>query len=315
MANILATPRFFKNKALLIKTEASYGTDSAPAGATNWIEARDINFQPYDAQTVERNLVMPYMGSGGQVVTSKWAKVTFDVLLAGSGTLGTAPKWAPLMLACGTAETVVAATSVAYNLVSTGFSSVTIWVNVDGTYHKLVGARGTVSFKLSAQGVPMMSFAFDCCYVAPVAAAMPAVTRTGWQMDEGANSVNTTALTFNGVGLALSEFNFDLGNQIARIDLPGPQVEVAITDRAPSASLTVLAPAIGTFDPFALADAGTNATLTLTHGSAAGRKVKIDAKTIVSGAEYAEVDGVLAYRLSLSPTPDTGNDELAVTCL
>ncbi len=134
-------------------------------------------------------------------------------------------------------------------------------------------------------------------------------------MDEGANSVNTTALTFNGVGMALNEFSFDLGNQIARIDLPGPQVEVAITDRAPGASLTVLASAIGSFDPFALADAGTNATLTLTHGSAAGRKVKIDAKTIVSGAEYAEVNGILAYRLSLSPTPDAGNDELSITCL
>lgn len=315
MPNLLATPRFWKSKAILVKNEVTYGTDAAPTGAANWIEARNVNFQPYDAETAERNIDMPYLGSSGKVVVAKWGKLTFDVLLAGSGGAGTAPKYSPLLLACGTAETIVAATSATYNLVSSAMASATMWVNIDGVYHKLVGGRGTLSGKASAKGIPLLNFSFDCCYVTPEAAAMPAVTRTGWQIDEGVNAANTTALTLNGVGLAFSELDFAFGNQLARINLPGPQVEVAITGRSPTMGLTVLAPPLATFNPYALADAGTNVNASFTHGSVAGRKAKVDAKVIVSGVDYAEVDGMLAYKLTLDPTPVSGNDELTYTCL
>lgn len=315
MSNLISTPRFWKNKAILVKTETVYGTDATPTGAANWIEGRNVSFQPYDAETAERNIDMPWLGSSGKVVTAKWGKLKFDVLMAGSGAAGTAPKYAPLLLACGTAETLVAATSAAYNLVSSAFGSATMWINIDGVYHKLVGGRGELAGKASAKGIPLLSFSFDCCYVAPEAAAMPAVTRTGWQFDEGVNAVNTTALTLNGVQLAFSELDFALGNQLARINLPGPQVEVAITGRSPTMGLTVLAPPLAAFNPFALADAGTNVNVSFTHGSTAGRKAKVDGKVIVSGVEYAEVDGMLAYKLNVDPTPVSGNDELTYTCL
>lgn len=315
MANIITSPRFWKNKAILIKAETTYATDPAPTGAANWIEARNVNLNPYAAETQDKNIEMPWMGSSGKAIVSQWGELSFDVLAAGSGALGTAPKWAPLILGCGTAETIVASTSSAYNLISSVFGSVTAWINIDGVYHKFVGMRGEVKGKLSAKGIPLLSFAFTGQYAAPTAVALPSVTRTGWQIDEGVNSVNSTGLTLNAVALAFSACDFAFGNKIAKINLPGPQLEAAITDRDPSMSVTVVAPPLATFDPFALATAGTNVAATFTHGSVAGRKLKLDAKVIIANVDYDNIDGMLAYKLTLEPTPVSGNDELALTSI
>lgn len=314
-SNLITAPRFWKSKAILFKMETTYGTDAIPTGAANWMEARNVSFNPFDIELADRNIQLPYMGSSGKSVVSQWAKVSFDILIAGSGAAGTAPKWAPLLLASGFAETITASVSAAYNLISTSFSGATIWVNIDGVYHKLVGCRGTVKGKLSAKGIPMLSFEFTCQYVAGVTAAMPTVTRTGWLIDEGVNAVNTTALTLNGIAFAFSELDFDVGNKIARVNLPGPQYEVAITDRDPTASVTIMAPPLATFDPFALATAGTNVAATFTHGSAAGKKVKVDLKVVLTNVDYDNIDGQLAYKIALEPTPVSGNDELAITAL
>ena len=315
MANLITTPRQWKKKAILIKTEASYSVNSTPTGAANWIEARNVALTPMDSDKVARNIDLPYMGSSGNVTVGQWSKLSFDIAMAPSGAAGTAPKWGPLLMACGTAETVVAVTSVAYNLVSTLFSSVCGLINIDGTLHELLGMRGEVKVKMAAKGTPMLSFSFDAVYVAPTAVAVPAVTRTGWMIEEGVNAVNTTALTINAVPLAFSALDWAFGNKVARIDLPGPQKEIAITDRVPSASATVLAPALAVFDPFALVLAGTTVTLTTTHGSAAGKKVKTDMNVRLIGVDYDKIEDQVAYKLTMEPTPVTGNDEITLTCL
>ena len=315
MANIITAPRYWKNKAVLVKLEASYGVDPTPSGAANWIEARNVTLNPYDAENQARNIELPWMGISGNTVVSQWGKLSFDFLMSGGGAAGTAPKWAPLALGCGFAETINAGVSAVYNLVSSAFSSVTCWVNIDGVYHKFVGCRGDMKFKGMTKGIPMYSVDLDCIYAAPTAVALPAVTRTGWQIDEGMNSTNTTKLTLNAIDFAFSTHNWGLGNKMARLNLPGPQLEVAVTDRGPTMDVTVLAPPLATFDPFALATAGTNVAATFTHGSAAGRKVKHDYKVVLSNVDYDQIDGMVAYKLTLDPTPVSGNDEIIITAL
>lgn len=315
MANIILAPRKWRNKAILIKIEPTYGQDAIPDGLVNWIEARNVSLTPMDSDKVARNIEMPYMGSVGDILVNHWGKLSFDVALAPSGTLGTAPKWAPLLMACGTAETVTAATSVEYNLVSTGFASVSCYINIDGTLHKLLGMRGEVKGKMSAKGTPMLSFSFDANYTAPVSGLMPTIDRTGWMIEEGVNSANTSSVTIGAVPLAYSQFDWAFGNKVSRIDLPGPQREIVITDRAPTSSITVLAPNLATFNPFTLAEAGTTVALSTTHGSAAGRKVKTDMQVRVVGVEYDRIEELMAYKLTLAPVPVDGNDEIALTCI
>jgi hypothetical protein len=311
MANLL-TPRQWRNKALIAKSEVTYGVDPTPSGAANWIEARNVVLTPMDNDKVARNIDLPYLGSTGDIIVSSWCKLTYDVAMAGSGTAGTAPKWGPLMLACGMAETIVAATSATYNLVSSAFGSICHYMNIDGVNHILLGGRGSVKGKISAKGTPMLSYTFDAVYVAPTSVALPSVTRTGWMIEEGVNSVNTTAVSVNGIPLALSTLDFDLGNKITRIDLPGPQREIDVSDRAPTLSLTVLAPAQGTFDPFAMATSSAVVPVTVTHGSAAGKKVQVNMNARLITPDYDKIDGILCYKLTMQPVPVSGNDEISI---
>jgi hypothetical protein len=315
MANLIATPRAWKKKAILAKLEASPGVDAAPTGAANWIEARNVTFEPMDAETVERDIIAPYFGNGGKLITAKYTKISFEVALVGSGAAGVAPKVAPLLLACAMAQTVTPATSVAYNLVSEAIQAVTIYVNVDGVLHKLVGCRGNVALTLAAKGIPLLKFDLESIYTTPAAEAMPAVDRDGWLIEKPVTAATTAALTLGGTALAYSACELNLGNQLARIDLPGPQTEVAILDRKPTASATVLAPALAVFDPFALAESGATLALATTQDAGAGRAAQLAAQVRVIGVDYDRIDEMLAYKLTLEPTPIAGNDEFALTYL
>ena len=315
MANLLGAVRNFKRKALLIKAEAAVGTDAVPTGLLNYIEARNVTLTPLDVATADRNIILPYFGVGGTLIVGKYAKVSFEVALVGPGAAGTAPKISPLLLACAFAETIVAGASAAYNLVSEAIGAVTIYINIDGAVHKMVGARGNVAIALSAQGIPLLKFNYEAVFIDPAAQAMPAIDATGWPIESPVSAANTLPVTLGGVALAFSTLDLDLGNQLKRIDLPGPQVEVVIVDRKPTASITVLAPPLATFNPFDLATAGTSITMTTTHGTTAGAKAKIDAKVRVIGADYADIEGMLAYKLTLEPAPVSGNDEIALTYL
>ncbi len=316
MPNLISTPRKWQSKAILIKPEApgAYGVDTTPAAA-NWIEARGVSLNGIDTETAERNIELPYFGPGGKLITSTWAKLSFEIAIAGSGTAGTAPKWGPLMQGLGFAETIVANTSVNYALVTQGIGSLVAYINVDGIFYKLTGMRGDAKMKTNAKGYKALSFDFQALFNSPTGAAMPTIDRTGWLVEDAVNSVNTGVLAINGVNLAFSTYEWGLGNKIARIDLPGPQREVAITDRVPTCNATVLAPALSAFDPYALANAGATVSLSNTHGTVAGKKVKEDLKVRIIGIQEDQVEGMAAYKLSMEPTPVSGNDEIGITLL
>lgn len=315
MANLLSNPRKWRNKTILVKSEATYGVDSTPTGAANWVEARNLTLTPMDTDKAATNIMLPYMGNSGDIVVGQWAKLSFDIVLAPSGAVGVAPKWAALLMACGMAETVAAGISVTYNLISNNFPSVVAYMNIDGTLHKLLGMRGEVKAKVNAKAAPSFSFSFEAVYVTPSADALPTVTRTGWMQEEGVNSANTSAVSINAVPLSYSSFDWSFGNKVSRMDLPGPQREIVITDRSPQASITVLAPALAAFNPFALIEAGTIVPITTTHGSAAGKKVKTDLLARIIGMDYDKIEEMVAYKLTLQPIPVIGNDEIVLTCL
>lgn len=315
MANLLATPRVFDKKALILKPENPYGIDASPTGAANYIEARNVTLTSFEAETVDRNIIMPYMGNGGKITASISSRLSFEVALATSGALGVAPKWGPIMLGLGFAETVTAATSVVYNLVSNSMSGLTAYLNIDGALYKFTGCRGEAKFKLSAKGIPMLSVELTSLYNTPVDAAAPALTKTGWLVEDAVNSVNTTGLVVNGVTLPFGDFEYACGNQVVRVDLPGPQHEVMITDRAPTASATVLAPSLAVFNPYLLAEANTSITVSTTHGVTAGKKIQSDLKCRVINVSEDQVEGMLAYKLTFSPEPVVGNDEITLTLI
>jgi len=307
------TIRFWKKKAVLFKSEVTYNTDPVPTGAANWIEARNVSLTPAEFDVEDRQVTRVNMGNVAKLITGKRVKLAFDVALAASGALGTAPKIGPLLLALGFAETVSAGVSVTYNLVSAAFGSGTFYVNIDGVLHKGTGARGTGSIKLD-KGLPLLHVELTALYLAPTDTAMPATTRTGWPVEYPVNAANTLVCTVNGVASYYSKFELNFGNQIVHDNFPGGYEAIAQKDRAPSASMSILAPALSVLDPFTLKAAQTNIAVQVVHGPTASNKVQVELKTPIVDVGYEEITGSAGYALSMAPEDPTDlNTEITLT--
>lgn len=313
MPNLITQTRSWRSKAILLKAQPDLNTDPVPTLANDWMEARNVQLTPMEAETAERNIDSPSFGNTGKLQVAQYTRLSFEIALAGSGAAGTPPKFAAALLACALSQTVAAGVSVTYNLISAAIPAVAIYINIDGVQHKMLAARGTSGVAINAAGIPVWRFEFQSVYLAPVDVPLGAASMTGWPLEEPVNAAKTGPISINGVDLAFSTFETALGNTVEKINLPGPQVECAITDRKPTGSVTVLAPLLAAFDPFALAEAGTNVPLSLTHGSAAGKKVQIDEKIVITNVAYDQIKGMPAYKLTFEPTKVAGNDEFAAT--
>jgi hypothetical protein len=306
-----------RKRTLLAKIEAIYGTDPVPTGAANAIQVRNLNINPQETETEKRNLVRPYLGNSEEIPVAIHVTADFEVELAGSGAAGTAPAYGPLLRACAFSETISAGVSVVYALVSGSFESVTLYFNVDGVLHTLTGARGTVSFDLTAKKLPVMKFKFTGLYSPVTDAVAPALTLTAWKKPVPVNGVNTTDLTLHGyAGIILSQLSVDVANSVAFESLVGVE-EVNVTDRAPAGTIAMRAVSVATKDWWTAIKDATTGALSITHGTVAGNKVKLDAPGVqLTKPTYQDMNGNQMLQAGLVLVPGaTGNDELTITVL
>ncbi len=155
MAKIL-----FRKRLLLAKVEETYGTDSTPTGALNAIQTRNLTIEPLAGDTLEFDVDTELLGAKAASMVGKHVRITFDVAFAGSGEAGTAPAWSPLMLGSGHTETIVADTSVTYAPKDVDTNSLTLYVLVGRTLHKVTGARGKLKLTTAKRGYPWLQFEF-----------------------------------------------------------------------------------------------------------------------------------------------------------
>jgi len=306
--------KLMRNVLLFAKIETAYGTDPAPTGPANAILCRGITPQPITAEYAERTLIRGYMGANGSLPSAIHAECEFEVELAGSGAAGTAPKWAPLLRACGFAETLTASTSAVYAPVSTGQESITLWYFLDGIKHVINGGRGSVSFETNAKNIPVMKFKFVGKYSTPTDTPNPTnADYSGFQTPVVVNNTNTSAFTVHGVSARMQSFSVDLANQVVYRNLVGYE-GVHIVDRKPTGSISIELDSVATKDWWTTVKNATAAAVSLTHGTVPGNIVKIDApKAQPSNPQYAESDGIAMLNMGLSFNPNTGNDELVIT--
>jgi len=307
-------PFLTRKRTILIKAETVSGTDSVPTGATDALTVRSIDVSPIDADVVSRDLIRPYLGNSTQLLANIKVQCNFEVELAGSGTAGTAPRWGPAMLACGTAATTVASTSVTYAPVSSSFSSATVYYFADGIKHAVTGWRGTFEIKGELGQIPTISFTGTGVYSTPTDTAVGAVTY-GAQADPLIfTSGNTTAFSLFGHSGCLSSFSFAINNEIQYRELIGCTKEVLITDRKPSGQVMIESVPIATKDYFSIATGTTTGNLTLTHGTTAGnRAVFTGAQTDITNPSYGDMNGVIMLNLPCVFLPTTaGNNEFSL---
>ncbi len=311
--------RLAKNMGLTAKIETTYGVDALPDPTVNAILTKGLSPSPYQGNTVSRDLVRSTLGAEESINTNPYSTVSFEVELAGSGVAGTAPAVGVLLRSCGMSETIdtaIGLESVAYDPVSGGFESATLYFYRDGELHKMPGARGTVSVGLSAQGLPTLNFTFTGFYRRPVTVTMPVFNVDAFQYPLPVTKTNTPTFSVIGYNAIASDFSFDLSNSVSARNLIGLN-EVVLTDRSVSGSLTVDAPDLATKDFYADVESHAGVTtgaLQVIHGITVGNIVQIDAPKIqLTNISHAEADGVLQYSLSTIFIPVAGDDEIKIT--
>ena len=305
----------WQKKAVLAKIETTYGVDAAPAAA-NAIETVEGEITPMEGDLITHNVDRPYYGNYAQELVNKHVRVRFKVACAGSGTSGasiTAPNWSALVRACGHVVTLdTTAGTATHGPISGNEASATLYFNVDGMMHKLLGARGAITgIEFSAGGYPYMSFEFFGLFVDVTQGAIPAVDYTGWQKPVAVNNANTT-FSLHGYAAKLVSLNFNQNGQTTVRDLPGEN-SVQITGRAPSAEVEIEAPNLADKDFWTIAKNGTTGDLTITHGTTAGNIFKLTAPAVqLIRPAYGETDGIATLRMQASFLPTAGDDDYQI---
>ena len=309
MASVLT-----RRRLILAKIESVYGTDPTPTGASNAILVRNLEIQPLVAETVNRDLVRPYMGQADQLLARERVEVSFEVELAGSGTAGTAPAYGPILKACGLSETLVTSTSATYAPVSSSFSSVTIYYHEDGIRHKLTGCRGTFEIKGEVGQIPTIAFTMTGIYNAPTDETLPTPTyanqATPLIFKQG-NTTNFTAFSYSG---CLQSYSFSMANDVIYRDLVGCTKEIMITNRAPSGTIVIEAPSIATKDFFSIATGTSTGSITFQHGTTGGNIATVTtAQSDLGNLTYSDQDGVQMLNMPFIAVPTSaGNNEFSL---
>lgn len=305
--------RFWRNRALLAKIETTYGEDAAPTGAANAILATNVNLEPLLGEDVSRDLVLPYMGHQGVIHVANYARLSFDVEVAGSGTAGTAPAVGPCLRASGLAEVVTALTDVQYSPISSAFEAATLWFNGDGVKHALLGSRGNVSLNVASRQIPRFSFTFTGLLGTISDEGLPTTVLTAWKKPVPVNKANTT-LSLHGLATAgVESFTMDLGNQIEPRMLINHE-SIQQVDRQTTGSVVLEAVLLAQKNWYAIAQAHTVGILDIGHGVTAGNIFEVDAAGVQIGRPtYGESQRILNNTLPLLFTPPTANAEFKWT--
>lgn len=303
----------WRKKALLLKAESTYGVDPTPTGSANAMLVSNLEITPFESDTVSRDNVQPHLGARQVLHTGLRVRVTFDIEVAGSGSLGVAPPYAPALLATGMNETENTGVSMVYGLVSEDEDSVYMYFHMDGSLHKVKGARGNVDIVINALGILVYRFNFLGIYVAPSATADPTVVLTAFQQPKFGSNTNTPTFTLDGFAGKLRSLTINGGRTVAYRHLIGGE-SVEITDRTMSGEIVIEAPALGTKNFFAVAEAETIVDLNIVHGVTAGNIVEFDHKVQLLQPSYQNEDNIVMLRMGLNLVPTAaGNDESVIT--
>ncbi|MAD76691.1 MAG: hypothetical protein CML20_18200 [Rheinheimera sp.] len=294
--------------SLLAAIEATYGT--LPA-VLNAMLTKDIEVRPLEGEEVERGLNTPYLGAEETMFTNEYAGISFKVELVGSGTLGLAPAWGPLMRACGMAEVIVADTSVEYTPVSDAVESVAMHFQLGRNKHTLLGAQGSYTIELE-KGIPYLSFDFKGLYVPPSDNALPAADFSAWPKPIPLGAGRTTDFLLHGFEVVPSKLSIDSGNEV-EFDPTLTTAKIEFLDRAMSGSVNIAAPNIADIDFFSRALNSQTGNLQIKHGPAGGHRVTISCpKVQVKQPKYVERTKKAEIEMALAILPSAGNDEFSL---
>lgn len=305
-------PRY-DHMALLAKVETTYGTDSTPTAAANAMVLQQVEVTPMEADRVEVPRVRTYDAVTPVLLSGVRIAIAGTVDAAGSGTAGTPPGYAPLLRACGLAETIVAATRVDYTPVTRGHESATLYNYADSEVHKGFGARGDLTFSLAAKGLPSIRCAMQGLWVAPGAGGLPTADYSKFRDAEPADYEHTPTFTINGVAVPMQSFTLAMGNNVVHRDLVGKR-EIRITGRSSRVTTVFEAPESLAQNYYEMARSHARTSLALVHGKTAGNIVGVTTpKAQPLQPTWVNDNGIRMLSVEWLLHPTAGDDEFTLS--
>jgi hypothetical protein len=300
---------------VLAKEESVYGSDPTPTVGSNAIECSNVKVN-YQSDLLQRDNVRSNISPVSPVVGKRWVEVTFDCELKGSGSIGVASRIGDLLEACSMTETASVGSSVVYVPNSLAQKSVTIYVydndSASAVLHKITGARGTFTLKLTAGQYGVLSFNFKGKYNAPTDQALPSAPTYESTIPP---VVESASFTLNAdADLVVQELNLDLANEVApRDDISSANAisQFIITNRNPKGNFNPEALLIASYDFWTDWVASTQRALSVVVGSASGNKCTITApKVTLDNITDGERERILTREIPFTLGQNAGNDEI-----
>lgn len=297
--------------AILHKIETVEGTSAAPTAA-NAIIASNVTFTPLQATEESRDLMLPYMGNQGVILTEEYGRIEFDVEIAGAGAAGSVPQWGSILRAAGMAETVTAGVDVAYSIVESAVESGTIFFNSDGVQHIFLGGRCNVALNINASKIPKFRVTYTGLLGTVTDAVLPVVDASALVKPIVVSKANT-ALTMHGWTAIAESISFDLGNEVSPLFQIGAEA-VLISDRSSTGSAVIRATSVAELDLFAIARSRARGGVTLTHGTTAGNIVEVTCPAVEIGPpSVQQIKNIVHHQVGLGLCPVNGLDEITIT--
>ena len=303
---------------LAAKKETTYGSAATLAG-TNCFLVSNVNLNAVAGEPKERPNIRGFAGNFPTYPSNTKVELTFSLELTPSGTAGTKPAYDELLLACGLARADAANTSNTYTPDPTldDAESVTIGIYIDGSLHKILGARGTFSLNLETTNAPLINFSFIGIYTDPVVISNSNPQLTPNYSSQlapiAANSSNTTNFALHSYAGNVMSFNYDHNNSLYYSELISGQKSTRITDRKPSGSVTIESVPLGTKNYYTIANSSATGNLTWQHGQTAGNKITFLASyTDLDGIQQEDNEGYQMLNISYRALPSSGNDEMSL---
>lgn len=194
-------------------------------------------------------------------------------------------------------------------------TSATIYFNIDGVRHVLLGAKGNPSFDLTAKAIPKMKWKFTGLLGTISDQTLPTADFTGWQTPVTVSTANTTDINLLGYnGAAIQTLNFDIANSVIYRQLIGYE-SVLITDRKPAGNISLEATTVTAKDWWTIAKDATTGPFCVKHGQTAGNTVGFTSrKAQLADPKYSDSDGVamMDFSLMFIPYAAAGNDDIRI---
>lgn len=201
---------------ILCKVEAVAGTAEVLV-SNDMIQASNVKLTPgFEFTPNEALTSVPDHEPG--VSGKRTAEFSFDIILKGSGTAGTAPEFRDAIMSAGLSETIVGGTSVTYKLAAPesyytyGMLCPGLGAAGEDILFRIAGCQANLKLTFKAGGLLMANIAAKGVWVAPSDTTALAVPT--WDTSIPYAFLGAGA-TFQGTsGLAFETFDMDLGNNI-----------------------------------------------------------------------------------------------------